>query len=71
MTTSTTRMSGSTSSLWQYAAACLRDALIRVDPENAAGYQERGDALITEFAELDRLGPRAEWRPCPRTAGCW
>ncbi len=40
--------------LWQYAAACLRDALIRVDPENAAGYQERGDALITELAELDR-----------------
>jgi manganese/zinc/iron transport system substrate-binding protein len=39
--------------LWQHAAACLRDALIRVDPENAAGYQERGDAVITEFAELD------------------
>jgi manganese/zinc/iron transport system substrate-binding protein len=39
--------------LWQHAAACLRDALIRVDPENAVGYQERGDALITEFAELD------------------
>ena len=40
-------------SLWQHAAACLRDALIRVDPENAAGYQVRGDALITEFADLD------------------
>ena len=39
--------------LWQHAAACLRDALIRVDPQNAAGYQERGDAVITEFADLD------------------
>lgn len=39
--------------LWQYAAACLRDALIRIDPEHAAGYQERGDALIVEFAALD------------------
>jgi len=39
--------------LWQHAAACLRDALIRVDPENANGYQERGDAVITEFADLD------------------
>jgi manganese/zinc/iron transport system substrate-binding protein len=39
--------------LWQHAAACLRDALIRIDPENAAGYQERGDAVITEFADLD------------------
>lgn len=39
--------------LWEYAAACLRDALIRIDPEYAAGYQERGDALITEFATLD------------------
>ncbi len=39
--------------LWEYAAACLRDALIRIDPEHAAGYQERGDALIVEFAALD------------------
>lgn len=39
--------------LWEYAAACLRDALIRIDPEHAAGYQKRGDALITEFAALD------------------
>jgi len=39
--------------LWQHAAACLRDALIRIDPENAGGYQERGDAVITEFASLD------------------
>jgi manganese/zinc/iron transport system substrate-binding protein len=39
--------------LWQHAAGCLRDALIRVDPDNAVGYQERGDALITEFAALD------------------
>jgi manganese/zinc/iron transport system substrate-binding protein len=39
--------------LWQYAAACLRDALIRIDPENADGYRERGDAVIAEFAELD------------------
>jgi manganese/zinc/iron transport system substrate-binding protein len=39
--------------LWEYAAACLRDELIRIDPENAAGYQERGDALIAEFAALD------------------
>ena len=40
-------------SLWQYAAACLRDALIRIDPENAEGFQERGDEMITEFASLD------------------
>ncbi len=39
--------------LWQHAAACLRDALIRIDPENAVGYQERGDAVIAEFADLD------------------
>jgi len=39
--------------LWEYAAACLRDELIRIDPEHAAGYQERGDALIAEFAALD------------------
>jgi len=39
--------------LWQHAAACLRDALIRIDPENAGGFQERGDAVITEFAGLD------------------
>ena len=39
--------------LWQHAAACLRDALIRIDPENAGGYSERGDAVITEFASLD------------------
>jgi len=39
--------------LWQHAAACLRDALIRIDPENAEGFQERGDAVIAEFASLD------------------
>jgi len=39
--------------LWEISAACLRDALIRIDPENAAGYQERGDAMITELAALD------------------
>lgn len=39
--------------LWQHAAACLRDALIRIDPENADGYQQRGDAAIAEFAGLD------------------
>jgi len=38
--------------LWSGAAACLRDALIRIDPEHAEGYQQRGDAVITEFAEL-------------------
>lgn len=38
--------------LWAEAAACLRDALMRIDPENANGYQERGDAVITEFATL-------------------
>jgi manganese/zinc/iron transport system substrate-binding protein len=38
--------------LWQEAAACLRDALMRIDPDHAAGYQQRGDAVITEFAEL-------------------
>lgn len=39
--------------LWQHAAACLRDALMRIDPENADGYQERGDAVIAELAVLD------------------
>ncbi len=39
--------------LWQHAAACLRDALIRIDPDHADGYQLRGDAVITEFADLD------------------
>jgi len=39
--------------LWQFAAACLRDELIRIDPEHADGHQERGDALIAEFAALD------------------
>jgi manganese/zinc/iron transport system substrate-binding protein len=39
--------------LWEIAAACLRDALMRIDPEHADGYQERGDVLITEFAALD------------------
>jgi manganese/zinc/iron transport system substrate-binding protein len=39
--------------LWAEAAACLRDALIRIDPESADGYQQRGDAVITEFAALD------------------
>lgn len=39
--------------LWQHAAACLRDALIRIDPDNADGYQQRGDAVITELAGLD------------------
>ncbi len=38
--------------LWAEAAACLRDALVRIDPENAEGYQQRGDAVITEFAAL-------------------
>ena len=38
--------------LWAEAAACLRDTLMRIDPENANGYQERGDALITQFAAL-------------------
>ncbi len=39
--------------LWEYAAACLRDGLIRVDPEHETGYRERGDALIADFAALD------------------
>lgn len=38
--------------LWAEAAACLRDALMRIDPEHAEGYQKRGDAVITEFAAL-------------------
>lgn len=39
--------------LWQHAASCLRDALIRIDPDHADGYQLRGDAVITELAGLD------------------
>lgn len=38
--------------LWAEAAACLRDALMRIDPEHADGYQQRGDAVITDFATL-------------------
>jgi len=39
--------------LWAEAAACLRDTLVRIDPDNADGYQQRGDAVIIEFAALD------------------
>ena len=38
--------------LWAEAAACLRDALIRIDPEHAEGYRRRGEAVVTEFAVL-------------------
>jgi manganese/zinc/iron transport system substrate-binding protein len=40
--------------LWQEAAACLRDELMRIDPGNADGYQQRGDAFITQLDELHR-----------------
>jgi manganese/zinc/iron transport system substrate-binding protein len=39
--------------LWAEAAACLRDALIRLDLEHADGYRLRGDGLIARFHELD------------------
>jgi manganese/zinc/iron transport system substrate-binding protein len=39
--------------LWQQAAACLRDELMRIDPDNADGYQSRGDAMLVELAALD------------------
>jgi manganese/zinc/iron transport system substrate-binding protein len=38
--------------LWQAAAACLRDELMRIDPDHVERYQQRGDAFITELAEL-------------------
>jgi manganese/zinc/iron transport system substrate-binding protein len=38
--------------LWQKAAACLRDELMRIDPGNADGYRQRGDAFISELVEL-------------------
>ncbi len=38
--------------LWQEAAACLRDELMRIDPDNADGYQQRGDAVVAALAEL-------------------
>jgi manganese/zinc/iron transport system substrate-binding protein len=38
--------------LWQRAAACLRDELMRIDPEHSDGYRQRGDAVIAELAEL-------------------
>lgn len=50
--------------LWEEAAACLRDALVRIDPDHAEGYQQRGDAVITEFAALDDwVGERIETLP--------
>jgi len=50
--------------LWEEAAACLRDALMRIDPDHAEGYQQRGDAVITEFAALDEwVGERIATLP--------
>jgi manganese/zinc/iron transport system substrate-binding protein len=50
--------------LWAEAAACLRDALMRIDPDHAEGYQERGDAVITEFAALhDWIGEQIALLP--------
>jgi len=53
--------------LWQQAAACLRDELVRIDPDHADGYRARGDAFIAELAELDgwveeRIGSLPEAR---------
>jgi manganese/zinc/iron transport system substrate-binding protein len=39
--------------LWQIAAQTVADAYIALDPDNAAGYQERADSYIAELAELD------------------
>jgi manganese/zinc/iron transport system substrate-binding protein len=39
--------------LWMRAAACVRDQLGVLDPENAAGYLERGNAYMDELRELD------------------
>jgi len=53
--------------LWAESAACLRDALVRIDPENADGYQKRGDAVITEFAALhDWVGEQIASLPAQR-----
>lgn len=50
--------------LWAEAAACLRDALMRIDPEHADGYQLRGDAVITDFAALhDWVGDKVSSLP--------
>lgn len=50
--------------LWSEAAACLRDALMHIDPEHAAGYQQRGDAVITELAALhDWIGEQINLLP--------
>jgi manganese/zinc/iron transport system substrate-binding protein len=39
--------------LWQYAVESVRDALIAVDPENAATYEENAAAYLTELDILD------------------
>ena len=39
--------------LWHEAAVCLREALIRIDPENADGYEMRGRALTDDLERLD------------------
>ena len=39
--------------LWQQAAICLRDELMRLDPDHAEGHRTRGDATIAELTALD------------------
>jgi manganese/zinc/iron transport system substrate-binding protein len=39
--------------LWRIAAGCVRDALIRIDPDHGIGFRERGDAEVAELERLD------------------
>ena len=39
--------------LWMMAAACVRDALAELDPDNGPALVERGNAYIDELAQLD------------------
>lgn len=39
--------------LWAQAADCLREALVRIDPDHAEDYEIRGRALVTDLERLD------------------
>jgi manganese/zinc/iron transport system substrate-binding protein len=40
-------------SVWCYAAECVRDALVDIDPDRAAAYRSRADAYLAELTTLD------------------